>query len=102
MALGNFRCRLRDSVEILATHKSDAKTRLYLAINNRLVFANVPEVPELREQFREELDAIQSVKAPSMLYTSTAGTMDSIIAMPLWLMSPFMWNGKSTKGPERQ
>ncbi|RXT85574.1 hypothetical protein B1F69_24585 [Pseudomonas syringae] len=76
MALGNFRCRLRDSVEILATHKSDVKTRLYLAINNRLVFANVPEVPELPEQFR--------------------------IAMPLWLMSPFMWNGKSTKGPERQ
>ncbi|MDF5892676.1 hypothetical protein [Pseudomonas syringae] len=101
MALGNFRCRLRDSVEILATHKSDVKTRLYLAINNRLVFANVPEVPELPEQFREELDAILSVKAPS-LYTSTAGTRDSIIAMPLWLMSPFMWNGKSNQGPARQ
>ncbi|MCH5497109.1 MULTISPECIES: hypothetical protein [Pseudomonas] len=53
-------------MEILATHKGDVKTRLYLAINNRLVFANVPEVPELPEQFREELDAIQSVKAPSM------------------------------------
>lgn len=61
MALGNFRCRLRDSVEILATHKGDVKTRLYLAINNRLVLSNVPEVPELPEQFREELNAILNI-----------------------------------------
>ncbi|WP_187292675.1 hypothetical protein [Pseudomonas syringae] len=66
MALGDFRCRLRDSVEILATHKGDVKTRLYLAINNRLVFANLPEAPELPEQFREELDAILSAKASSI------------------------------------
>ncbi|WP_162886903.1 hypothetical protein [Pseudomonas syringae] len=62
MALGNFRCRLRDSVEILATHKGDVKTRLYLAINNRLVLANIPEVPELPEKFREELDANPTCK----------------------------------------
>ncbi|KPZ30357.1 hypothetical protein AN901_200628 [Pseudomonas syringae pv. theae] len=58
MALGNFRCHLRDSVEILATHNGNVKTRLYLAISNRLVLANVPEAPELPDYFRQELDAI--------------------------------------------
>lgn len=58
MSLGNFRCRLRDSVEILAVGKGDVKTRLFHAITDRLLLANVPAIPELPDYFKVELEDI--------------------------------------------
>lgn len=58
MPLGNFRYRLRSSVELLAISRGDVKQRLSLAVTNHLVLANVPDVPELPAPLRNELASI--------------------------------------------
>ena len=58
MPLGNFRFRLRSTVELLAIGTGDVKQRLFLAVTNHLVLANSPDVPELPARFRNELTSI--------------------------------------------
>jgi hypothetical protein len=58
MPLGNFRVRLKSAVEQLAVGRGDVKSRLFLAVTNQLVLANVPDVPELPTRFRDELASI--------------------------------------------
>jgi len=52
MSLGNFRCRLADSVTELTTNTEKIKYRLESAILNHLLLANSPECDEIPAYFR--------------------------------------------------
>ena len=56
--MSNFRVRLRNATEILATGEGEVKNRLGLAVTNELVFANVPDDPHIPQYFRKKLAQI--------------------------------------------
>jgi hypothetical protein len=56
--MSNFRYRLRESVQILATGEGDVKNRLMLAGTNHLIFANIPEDESIPQYFRTKLESI--------------------------------------------
>lgn len=68
MSLGDFRSHLRESVEILAVGKGDVKGRLFQAVTDKLLSANVPAIPELPDYFKVELkgiiDALKTEQCP--------------------------------------
>lgn len=65
MSIGNFRCRLADSVTELTTNPEKIKYRLEKAILDHLLLANVPDCEEIPQYFRDqhkEIIALVSTK----------------------------------------
>ncbi len=56
--MSNFRVRLRNATEILATGADNVKDRLGLAIINELLLANFPDDPSTPQYFRETVREI--------------------------------------------
>jgi len=54
MSIGNFRCRLADSVTELTTNPEKIKCRLENAILNHLLLANVTDCEEIPQYFRDQ------------------------------------------------
>ena len=56
--MSNFRYRLGAAAEILATGEGNVKERLELAVTDQLMFANVPNDPDIPQCFRDKHTAI--------------------------------------------
>jgi hypothetical protein len=56
--MSNFRHRLREATQILATCETDVKNRLGPAVTNHLLFANIPDDCTIPVYFRGKLGEI--------------------------------------------